>query len=291
MEKSAKADHQSSQRIICHIDSVIDDMINERKRDDQFVKIFKALDTNSKGYIEFEDFVRAYLEINPDVSLIQLRTMFDEADLDGSGTIDLAEVSCYLLTVFRPHQPNRAHSLTQLNTSLKFMTMAKIVPVDLLSKQSVVDRDARGLMQVMPSKETYFGEELERTSPKGVGSFIMSQSQHLAMELYESRIASTQRFVAMTVMFHQMGMRVQTFFETISCGLLGYRMDRTHSIMRIATTASPVSGADVRDRMLELRLRFKILQAIDLVSRKFEDWKQRKLKSAAGRRQSVSSRF
>ena len=29
-------------------------------------------------------------------------------------------------------------------------------------------------------------------------------------------------------------------------------MDRTHSIMRIATTASPVSGADVRERMEEL---------------------------------------
>ena len=118
MEKSAKADHQSSQRIICHIDSVIDDMINERKRDDQFVKIFKALDTNSNGQIEYKEFVRAYLEINPDVSLIQLRTMFDESDLDGNGTIDLDEVSCNLLTVFRPHQPNRAHSLTQLNTLL-----------------------------------------------------------------------------------------------------------------------------------------------------------------------------
>jgi hypothetical protein len=171
------------------------------------------------------------------------------------------------------------------------MEMAKIVPVDLLSKLSVVDRDVRGLMQVMPSKETYFGEDLERAAPKGVGSFLMSQSQHLAMELYESRIASMQRFVAMTVMFHQMGLRVQTFFETISFGLLGYRMDRTHSIMRIATTASPVSGADVRDRMLELHLRFKILKAVDLVSRMFGDWKRHKLTSAAGRRQSKSSRF
>ena len=72
------------------------------------------------------------------------------------------------------------------------------------------------------------------------------------MELYESRIASMQRFVSMCVIFHQMGSRVQTFFPKMSFGLLGYNMDRTHSIMRIATTASPVSGADVRDRMAHL---------------------------------------
>ena len=69
-------------------------------------------------------------------------------------------------------------------------------------------------------------------------------------------------------MFHQMGMRVQSFFPNISFGLLGYRMDRTHSIMRIATTASPVSGADVRDSMVELHLRFKIQKAVNLVARK-----------------------
>ena len=147
--------------------------------------------------------------------------------------------------------------------------------VDLLGKLSVVNRDNRGLVQVMPSKERYFGEELKNSAPKGVGAFMMSQSQHLSMELYESRIASMQRFVAMTVMFHQMGMRVESFFPSISFGMLGYRMDRTHSIMRIATTASPVSGADVRDRMLELHLRFKIQKAVNGVTRAYLLWKKR----------------
>ena len=50
-------------------------------------------------------------------------------------------------------------------------------------------------------------------------------------------------------------------------------MDRTHSIMRIATTASPVSGADVRDRMVELHLRFKIQKAVNLVVRHCKDWR------------------
>jgi hypothetical protein len=32
----------------------------------------------------------------------------------------------------------------------------------------------------------------------------------------------------------------------VSLGALTYDMSRTHSIMRIATTASPVSGAEVK---------------------------------------------
>ncbi|EJK64084.1 hypothetical protein THAOC_15216 [Thalassiosira oceanica] len=156
--------------------------------------------------------------------------------------------------------------------------MVKIPDVDVLGKLGVQNRNERGLVSVMPSTERYFGEELRRTAPKGVGAFLMSQSQQLAMELYESRIASMQRFVAMTVMFHQMGDRVQSFFPKISFGLLGYRMDRTHSIMRIATTASPVSGADVRDQMVELHLRLKIEKAVNLVIRHFNRWKAAKNK-------------
>ena len=38
----------------------------------------------------------------------------------------------------------------------------------------------------------------------------------------------------------------------VSSRYLGYETSRTHSIMRIATTASPVSGAEVRDRTVEL---------------------------------------
>ena len=70
-----------------------------------------------------------------------------------------------------------------------------------------------------------------------------------------------------------MGMRVQTFFPKISFGLLGYRMDRTHSIMRIATTASPVSGADVREKMDELRLMIQIDRSVRLIARTWRKWK------------------
>lgn len=45
-----------------------------------------------------------------------------------------------------------------------------------------------------------------------------------------------ERFVAMCVVFHQTRKRVQEFFPRISFGYLGYSMDRTHSILRIATS-------------------------------------------------------
>lgn len=139
------------------------------------------LSTNS---LEFREFVIAYMKINPDVSMVQLEAMFKEGDLDGNGTLDIHE----------------------------FIELSKLPKVDVLGKLSVVNRDSRGLVQVMPSEEAYFGEELEKSAPEGVGHFLMAESQRLAMELYESRIASMQRFVAMTVMFHQMGSRVQSFF-------------------------------------------------------------------------------
>jgi hypothetical protein len=175
----------------------------------------------------------------------QVKHMFAEADENSNGTIEMKE----------------------------FLNMTFMSNVDVLGKMSVKNRDGRDLVQVMPSEEEYFGEELENSAPAGVGAFSMSQSQHLSMELYESRVASMQRFVAMTVMFHQMGKRVQQFFPRISFGYWGYRMDRTHSIMRIATTASPVSGADVREQMLELRIQHTVRRAIKSISENYKKWK------------------
>ena len=190
---------------------VLQVMIKERRCDDEAIKIFHSMDINGNGvigmsvnsvlsqfhaihhtsytllstnFLEFREFVTAYMKINPDVSMVQLEAMFKEGDLDGNGTLDIHE----------------------------FIELSKLPKVDVLGKLSVVNRDSRGLVQVMPSEEAYFGEELEKSAPEGVGHFLMAESQRLAMELYESRIASMQRFVAMTVMFHQMGSRVQSFF-------------------------------------------------------------------------------
>ena len=49
----------------------------------------------------------------------------------------------------------------------------------------------------------------------------------------------------MFVLFHAMGKAVQDFWPLVSLGLLGYDMSRSQSIMRVATTASPVAGTEV----------------------------------------------
>lgn len=242
MERDAKMKGQISDH---HIDGVVADMINKKKRKDSAVDLFHQMDTDGNGVISFQEFADAYQQINPNVCMKQLKHMFAEADENSNGTIEMKE----------------------------FLNMTFMSNVDVLGKMSVKNRDGRNLVQVMPSQEEYFGEELENSAPAGVGAFSMSQSQHLSMELYESRVASMQRFVAMTVMFHQMGKRVQQFFPRISFGYWGYRMDRTHSIMRIATTASPVSGADVREQMLELRIQHTVRRAIKSISENYKKWK------------------
>ena len=75
----------------------------------------------------------------------------------------------------------------------------------------------RSLLQVEASSELYFGERLRGEAERSVGLLSIEQSQHFSMELYEGRIASMQRFVAMCVIFHEMGKRVENFFSRFTC--------------------------------------------------------------------------
>jgi len=120
------------------------------------------------------------------------------------------------------------------------------------------------------SKEAYYGEIfVKHLKERGeeVNDLEVAERQILSMRLYEGRIASLQRAVAMFVMFHELGKRVQDFWPSFTFGYLGYDMSRTHSIMRIATTASPVSGAEVRDRTLELARKTKVKWALAMIAR------------------------
>jgi hypothetical protein len=46
--------------------------------------------------------------------------------------------------------------------------------------------------------------------------------------------------------------------------------------MRIATTASPVSGADVRERMVEIKLRARVNKAVASIASFWEKTKAQK---------------
>lgn len=188
-------------------------------------RLFNEIDSDGNGVIEVAEFIAAYQKIDPNVSEEHLHRLFDEADIHENGKLEFDEfvkgksLSCNTFAV----------SL-EVRANLLFSTSVSQMP-NLLAELTVKNRDSRGLTQVQASKERYFGEDLRKHSLNpGVSSLAMSKSQHFSMELYESRIASMQRFVAMTVMFHQMGKRVQTFFPKISFGYWGYRMDRTHSV-------------------------------------------------------------
>jgi len=225
------------------VSNVISSMIKERQGVENARRVYNEIDIDGDGVVSLQEFVNAYQKIDNNISKDHLTKLFCEADIDDNGTLSFDE----------------------------FLSVSQLP--NLLAELGTKNRDSRGLVQLQASKEKYFGEEIRNHSQPGVNSMAMSQSQHFAMVLYESRIASLQRFVSMTVMFHQIGARVQQFFARISFGLLAYRMDRTHSIMRIATTASPVSGADVRERMEELRLILKIERSVQLIQRSWRKWR------------------
>ena len=189
--------------------------------------MFDAIDDDGSGELDKDEFAEAYVKVRADLTREQIDQLFDDADTDGNGTLDFDE----------------------------FKVIASLSGAALLSKLSTANTgDVVGFANVEWSREKFFGEKLlsERPADLEGGDRAVAETQTLAMRLYESRVASLERAIAFFVLFHEMGARVSAFWPGVSRGLLGYRIDRTHSIMRIATTASPVSGADVRDRMREM---------------------------------------
>jgi hypothetical protein len=243
LERDARKKRTQSNDIQHAESNVVNNMIKDLQGVENTRRVFNEIDIDGDGVVSLDEFIAAYQKIDSSTSKEHLQKLFEEADVENSGRLSFDE----------------------------FLRVARMP--NLLAELGTKNRDDRGLVQVQASKEQYFGEELRMHSAPGVDSMAMSRSQHFSMELYESRVASLQRFVAMTVMFHQIGHRVQGFFPRISLGALGYRMDRTHSIMRIATTASPVSGADVRERMEELRLVLKIERSVHLIIRTWRKWR------------------
>jgi hypothetical protein len=172
--------------------------IKERNWSDKARKLFHALDVDGNGFICLDGFIKGANIVKPGLSEEEAVAMFGRADESGSGNLDYNE----FLHLLRTSDLNRDVKLPPSN------------------------KDERGIIQIDANKEKYFGETLRKynagKSKKDL-DFMVARSQHFSQELYETRIASLQRYVAMTVMFHQMGKRVQEFFAKISFGLLGHR--------------------------------------------------------------------
>jgi hypothetical protein len=209
-------DTEGANRFIYRLDNVIE----ERERKTRLHEVIQGID----GAIDFDTFAKACFESGKRLPMRVLKKLFNAFDAEGTGRINT--VQCQ--QVLAMDSSELAKFFVKVTESLMHETLAK------------------------KSKETYFGEDMRAIAPDGTSFNTFVDSQELLMRLYESRFASLQRAVSFFVMFHEMGKRVADFWPSVSFGLLGYRMDRSHSIMRIATTASPVSGADVRSMMMQL---------------------------------------
>jgi len=241
--------------------TVIEAAIHEKKWSDSARSLFEMLDLNKDTFLYLTEFVDGLSEIT-DKSEADLEELFHQFDIHNEGAISY----------------DRFYDLMSMNS----------IQIEESLERPI--RDEKGLIQVQANNENFFGESLvDRARGKAKrknGDVLLpmgaTKSQNFAMHLYESRIGSLQRFVSMTVMFHQMGWRVQNFFSKWSFGLIGYRMDRTHSIMRIATTASPVSGADVRDRKQAIYYMRKIHHAVQVISSAWLMYKSKESKKGRG---------
>lgn len=223
------------------VDDIVADAIRDRKSNNRLHILFKTFDEDGDGILSEPEFVKGLTTLDSPLTETEAKTMFDEADKSHSGAVDYNEFVAFL-------------------TKMGYDQRVKIPPSN---------RDGRGLIQIEASRERYFGETLRKYNAgknkvKDM-DFVLAQRQHLVQELYETRIASMQRFVAMCVFFHHISKRVERFFATISFGWWAYRIDRTHSVVRIATTASPISGSDVRQRIERIRLWKKVLHSVQII--------------------------
>ena len=198
------------------VDTIVANAIRDRKNNDRLHVLFRTFDEDGDGILSESEFINGITTLDPSLTEADAKLMFCEVDNGHSGAMDYSEFIAFL-------------------RKMGYDQQVKIPPSN---------RDKRGLIQIEASKERYFGETLRKYNAgknkvKDM-DFVLAQSQHLVQELYETRIASMQRFVAMCVFFHHISKRVERFFAKISFGFWAYRMDRTHSIVRIATTASPI---------------------------------------------------
>lgn len=234
------------------VDDIVSGAIRERKVNDRLHILFNAFDKRNRGILTEDDFVAGFTALDPSLSESEAKIMFKEADTDHSSEIDYNQFIVFL-------------------RNSGYYQQVKIPPSN---------RNKRGLIQVEASKDKYFGETLRKynagkNNVKDM-DFVLAKSQHFVQELYESRIASMQRFVVMCVLFHHIAKRVETFFRTISFGMWSYRLDRTHSIVRIATTASPTSGSDVRNRIENLRLAKKVIVSVRTIESAYLTYRKKR---------------
>ena len=80
---------------------------------------------------------------------------------------------------------------------------------------------------------------------KTTGSKAVLDAEATVKDLFEGRLLSFERYISFLVLFHAMALRV----STSSWPLPPWDISRSQSILRVASTAAPVSGAEVAARL------------------------------------------
>ncbi|KAL3915701.1 MAG: hypothetical protein SGILL_005522, partial [Bacillariaceae sp.] len=150
-------------------DKILAAMIAEKNKASDLRRIFEVMDLDGNGTIDLDEFIDAYTQVKPGLSTAEITKLFREADLDGNGVLDFEE----------------------------FEASMKLEGADVIRKlYHQTHRDDKGRLFVEPSTEEFFGATLYHAAKPGISAFDQAHSQMFSMELYESRIASLQRFVA-----------------------------------------------------------------------------------------------
>ena len=102
----------------------------------------------------------------------------------------------------------------------------------------------RLLMDLAATEESLgkFANVLEEVD---VASHAVLDAEVPMKDMYEGRFASLERYIAFLVMFHAMALRV----ANTSWPLPPWDISRSQSILRVASTAAPVSGAEVAEQL------------------------------------------
>ena len=100
------------------------------------------------------------------------------------------------------------------------------------------------------------------------------QKKRRAPNLYALlKVDATASSAQIRKAYHALARKVADWWPRWTLGLFSYRIDRTHSIMRIATTASPVSGAELRERMKYMALKKEYASSMDLMESFAKGWR------------------
>ena len=154
------------------VDDVIVEVIRNRKHNDRLHQLFSKMDKDGDGVLNEKEFMEGLQSIQEEMTETEARVLFRQADSDATGRVSYQEFERFL-------QDNG-------------------MDVSIL-KMPPSHRDERGIIQIEATTEKYFGETVRKFNAGKRDSqevdFALARHQHIAQELYETRIASMQRFV------------------------------------------------------------------------------------------------